>query len=147
MAEMISPMEIDGHDRSYSAKGKGLFVAGNTPIGRKAIPWVEKYRPQSLDDVAAHRDIVDTSNVLFPFHLQGLSFLQFFRKPLHNNAAQSENRYNYNTNYFPSFHEIFPSYRRSRVSGVWQWWNYIACFIYLGASSTLELLLSFMFHF
>ncbi|KAK9167487.1 hypothetical protein Scep_002678 [Stephania cephalantha] len=26
----------------------------------KSVPWVEKYRPQSLADVAAHRDIVDT---------------------------------------------------------------------------------------
>ncbi|XP_078442462.1 replication factor C subunit 3 [Wolffia australiana] len=26
----------------------------------KSAPWVEKYRPQSLADVAAHRDIVDT---------------------------------------------------------------------------------------
>ena len=24
-------------------------------------PWVEKYRPQTLDDVAAHTEIVDTS--------------------------------------------------------------------------------------
>ena len=26
-----------------------------------AAPWVEKYRPKSLDDVAAHREIIDTS--------------------------------------------------------------------------------------
>ena len=24
-------------------------------------PWVEKYRPKTLDDVAAHTDIIDTS--------------------------------------------------------------------------------------
>lgn len=31
----------------------------------KSTPWVEKYRPQSLADVAAHRDIVDTSKPSF----------------------------------------------------------------------------------
>ncbi|KAJ1380141.1 hypothetical protein SESBI_46273 [Sesbania bispinosa] len=63
MAETISPMDIDADDQTYSArpdKGKSVLVAGNPPGGAKAIPWVEKYRPQSLDDVAAHRDIVDT---------------------------------------------------------------------------------------
>ena len=28
--------------------------------GRDA-PWVEKYRPKTLDDVAAHKEIIDTS--------------------------------------------------------------------------------------
>jgi hypothetical protein len=27
-------------------------------------PWSEKYRPQSLDEVAAHKDIIDTSKLL-----------------------------------------------------------------------------------
>lgn len=30
-------------------------------------PWVEKYRPKTLADVAAHKDIVDTSMVLVLF--------------------------------------------------------------------------------
>jgi hypothetical protein len=37
---------------------------GKAPLPASAVkssPWVEKYRPQSLADVAAHRDIVDTS--------------------------------------------------------------------------------------
>ena len=25
-------------------------------------PWTEKFRPKTLDDVAAHKDIIDTSN-------------------------------------------------------------------------------------
>ncbi len=25
-------------------------------------PWVEKFRPKTLDDVAAHKDIIDTSD-------------------------------------------------------------------------------------
>ena len=31
-----------------------------TPAPREVVPWVEKYRPQTLQDVAAHKDIVDT---------------------------------------------------------------------------------------
>ncbi|TKY74263.1 Replication factor C subunit 3 [Spatholobus suberectus] len=63
MAETTHPMDIDSDDQTYIArpdKGKSVIVAGNPPGAGRAIPWVEKYRPQSLDDVAAHRDIVDT---------------------------------------------------------------------------------------
>ncbi|CAN1234377.1 Replication factor C subunit 5 [Linum perenne] len=65
MAESISPMEIDSigekSNGNASSKGKSIAVAGNsTNPNTKATPWVEKYRPQSLDDVAAHRDIIDT---------------------------------------------------------------------------------------
>jgi hypothetical protein len=61
MAEASSPMEIDSAAPTPSAlekvnKGKSLVVSDG-----KSAPWVEKYRPQSLADVAAHRDIVDTS--------------------------------------------------------------------------------------
>lgn len=69
MAEETHPMDIDGaaQTNSFSAnpdKGKSVILAGNPSHGGKASLWVEKYRPQSLDDVAAHRDIVDTSNSL-----------------------------------------------------------------------------------
>ncbi|GMH00711.1 hypothetical protein Nepgr_002550 [Nepenthes gracilis] len=63
MAEVISPMDVDECDDDdpslRSNKGKGV-VAGGVPPDNRDTPWVEKYRPQSLDDVAAHRDIVDT---------------------------------------------------------------------------------------
>ena len=64
MTETTSAMDIDVDEnlpRKPSNKGKDVagFVA---PPQSKTTPWVEKYRPQSLDDVAAHRDIVDTSN-------------------------------------------------------------------------------------
>lgn len=49
MAGEMSPMETDDV----------VIVTGN-PRHVKSTPWVEKYRPQSLADVAAHRDIVDT---------------------------------------------------------------------------------------
>ncbi|KAK2995680.1 hypothetical protein RJ640_006140 [Escallonia rubra] len=70
MAEVISPMDIDdneeeNHSLKPNNKGKNVVVAG-TPPDSRATPWVEKYRPQSLADVAAHRDIVDTSNTLTP---------------------------------------------------------------------------------
>ncbi|CAF2179576.1 unnamed protein product [Brassica rapa subsp. narinosa] len=62
MTETTSAMDIDVDEnlpRKPSNKGKDVagFVA---PPQSKTTPWVEKYRPQSLDDVAAHRDIVDT---------------------------------------------------------------------------------------
>ncbi|KAF7816837.1 replication factor C subunit 3 [Senna tora] len=66
MAEEISPMVIDDDDNNDSArpeKGKSVVVAGY-PSDGKDTPWVEKYRPKSLDDVAAHRDIVDTIDKL-----------------------------------------------------------------------------------
>lgn len=50
MAEVISLMDID--EDNHSLKSNNNL--------RKATPWVEKYRPQSLSDVAAHRDIIDT---------------------------------------------------------------------------------------
>ncbi|XP_060673590.1 replication factor C subunit 5 [Ziziphus jujuba] len=60
MAEVVSVMDIDDDNdvntKSINDKGKNVVVLSDT----KATPWVEKYRPQSLADVAAHRDIVDT---------------------------------------------------------------------------------------
>lgn len=57
MAEAISPMDVDENTSTIKPnKGKNVVVPGDG----KATPWVEKYRPQSLSDVAAHRDIIDT---------------------------------------------------------------------------------------
>lgn len=56
-------MDIDEEENqnhlSKPNKGENVVVPATTPTS-KATPWVEKYRPQSLADVAAHRDIVDT---------------------------------------------------------------------------------------
>lgn len=41
--------------------GSGRAVRTDPTVDGKAAPWVEKYRPKSLDDVAAHREIIDTS--------------------------------------------------------------------------------------
>jgi replication factor C subunit 3/5 len=65
MTEPISIMDVDDDDNAHNSlkpsynKGKNI-VAPGTPTHTKVTPWVEKYRPQSLADVAAHRDIVDT---------------------------------------------------------------------------------------
>lgn len=64
MAEVISLMDID--DEQPNNKGKNVVVSAAPPDSR-AAPWVEKYRPQSLDDVAAHRDIVETSKLRLHF--------------------------------------------------------------------------------
>lgn len=71
MADTISVMDIDDDgDNNHApkpSKGKNVVVS---PPESTAIPWVEKYRPQSLDDVAAHRDIVETSKWLFYHYLR-----------------------------------------------------------------------------
>jgi len=36
-------------------------------LGKRAVPWVEKYRPKCLDDLIAHEDIINTLNrFIFP---------------------------------------------------------------------------------
>ncbi|XP_010428824.1 PREDICTED: replication factor C subunit 5-like [Camelina sativa] len=63
MTEITSVMDIDvdeNQPRKPVNKGKDVAGFGGGPPQGKATPWVEKYRPQSLDDVAAHRDIIDT---------------------------------------------------------------------------------------
>lgn len=47
---------------SAAQKGKGK-VDVNSGRQVKGGPWVEKYRPTSLADVAAHKDIIDTSTL------------------------------------------------------------------------------------
>ncbi|XP_042459249.1 replication factor C subunit 3-like [Zingiber officinale] len=57
MAKASAPMEIDDASLPSSTTDKGKSLFASDP---KSAPWVEKYRPQSLADVAAHRDIIDT---------------------------------------------------------------------------------------
>lgn len=48
-----------------SAGGTAASAPGRGPLGAlDSQPWVEKYRPKTLDDVAAHKDIIDTSELL-----------------------------------------------------------------------------------
>ena len=54
------------------SRGVGKKEVGVGPSKTiKSVPWVEKYRPKTLEDVAAHKDIVDTGkeetkNTTFP---------------------------------------------------------------------------------
>ncbi|KAJ8471277.1 hypothetical protein OPV22_025620 [Ensete ventricosum] len=57
MADASALMEIDGDTPASSRPNKGKNALASDP---NSVPWVEKYRPQSLADVAAHRDIIDT---------------------------------------------------------------------------------------
>ncbi|KAI9807626.1 MAG: hypothetical protein M1825_005566 [Sarcosagium campestre] len=48
---------------SDNTAGKGKRTAANLPVeAEDSLPWVEKYRPSSLDDVAGHQDILVTIN-------------------------------------------------------------------------------------
>ncbi|KAJ0635373.1 putative AAA+ ATPase domain, ATPase, AAA-type, core, replication factor C [Helianthus annuus] len=81
MAEVISLMDIDDDNTSLKPNNnKGKAVAA-PPAHTKTTPWVEKFRPQSLADVAAHRDIIDTSMVYLVkvfILLNGLWFARVF---------------------------------------------------------------------
>ncbi|KAK6528792.1 hypothetical protein TWF694_004028 [Orbilia ellipsospora] len=46
-----------------TVEAKGKRSAANLPVEvGDSLPWVEKYRPQSLDDVSGHEDILTTIN-------------------------------------------------------------------------------------
>ncbi|PFH51797.1 hypothetical protein AMATHDRAFT_141794 [Amanita thiersii Skay4041] len=49
----------DGETIPYSAKGKGK-LENKRPYDDENLPWVEKYRPVTLDDVVSHKDITAT---------------------------------------------------------------------------------------
>nr|CAB3451235.1 unnamed protein product [Digitaria exilis] len=59
-ATAATPMDVDA--AAPPPPPAGAAAKGKAPLSGpvRAAPWVEKYRPQSLADVAAHRDIVDT---------------------------------------------------------------------------------------
>jgi len=42
---------------------KGKRSAANLPVeAEDSLPWIEKYRPDTLDDVSGHQDILATIN-------------------------------------------------------------------------------------
>ena len=79
-------------DAPVNSNGKLMFARD------KDAPWVEKYRPRSLDDVAAHKEIVDTSayralhfclglGVSSMMHVAARMFLLHYAAHLCNNAV------------------------------------------------------------
>ncbi|KAG9763317.1 hypothetical protein KCU75_g5097, partial [Aureobasidium melanogenum] len=48
---------------SSNSNEKGKRSAANLPVElQDTLPWVEKYRPNTLDDVSGHQDILATIN-------------------------------------------------------------------------------------
>ncbi|KAI4244054.1 MAG: hypothetical protein L6R42_010566 [Xanthoria sp. 1 TBL-2021] len=48
---------------SNNTNSKGKRSAANLPVeAEDSLPWVEKYRPGTLDDVSGHQDILATIN-------------------------------------------------------------------------------------
>ncbi|KAF2854445.1 P-loop containing nucleoside triphosphate hydrolase protein [Plenodomus tracheiphilus IPT5] len=68
MSDYGDEIDVDAPavDNSISFGGdqkKGKRTAANLPIeAEDSLPWVEKYRPNSLDDVEGHQDIIATIN-------------------------------------------------------------------------------------
>lgn len=68
MSDFEDEMDVDAPvaDSSITFGGdpkKGKRSAANLPVeAEDSLPWVEKYRPNSLDDVEGHHDIITTIN-------------------------------------------------------------------------------------
>jgi replication factor C subunit 3/5 len=64
----IDEMDVDvpapSKDITFSSEAKqGKRSAANLPVeAEDSLPWVEKYRPNTLDDVSGHQDILATIN-------------------------------------------------------------------------------------
>ncbi|KAL9041933.1 MAG: hypothetical protein Q9214_003942 [Letrouitia sp. 1 TL-2023] len=68
MSDIEDEMDVDAPPlkdsitfNSSSTNAKGKRSAANLPVqAEDSLPWVEKYRPDTLDDVSGHQDIVAT---------------------------------------------------------------------------------------
>lgn len=54
-------MDIDTPAFKGKGKGKEKVLAVTDELDN--LPWVEKYRPQTLDDLVSHEDITSTSKI------------------------------------------------------------------------------------
>ncbi|KAL1866164.1 Subunit of heteropentameric Replication factor C (RF-C) [Paecilomyces lecythidis] len=68
MSDYEDEMDVDAPPKgaiqfSSDSTAKGKRTAADLPVeAQDNLPWVEKYRPDSLDDVAGHQDILATIN-------------------------------------------------------------------------------------
>ncbi|KAL4787048.1 P-loop containing nucleoside triphosphate hydrolase protein [Aspergillus varians] len=70
MSDYEDGMDVDApasknaiHVSSDNTSGKYKRAAADLPVeAQDNLPWVEKYRPNSLDDVSGHKDILATIN-------------------------------------------------------------------------------------
>ncbi|KAF4469237.1 Replication factor C subunit 3 [Fusarium albosuccineum] len=68
MSDYEDEMDVDvpapSKDVTFSSEAtKGKRSAANLPVeAEDSLPWVEKYRPNTLDDVSGHQDILATIN-------------------------------------------------------------------------------------
>ena len=70
MSDYEDDMDVDVPDKtskditfSSNNVGKGKRSAANLPVeAEDNLPWVEKYRPDTMDDVSGHQDIIATIN-------------------------------------------------------------------------------------
>ncbi|KAG2128564.1 P-loop containing nucleoside triphosphate hydrolase protein [Suillus clintonianus] len=53
-------MDVDTAPSIDKGKGKAKVIERNSPQEDDNLPWVEKYRPVTLDDVVSHKDITTT---------------------------------------------------------------------------------------
>ncbi|KAI9714718.1 MAG: hypothetical protein M1820_000007 [Bogoriella megaspora] len=61
--DVDAPAQDDVQFSSSNINAKGKRSAANLPIeAEDSLPWVEKYRPNTLGDVSGHQDIVATIN-------------------------------------------------------------------------------------
>eukprot|EP00955_Chlamydomonas_euryale_P012466 134264-Chlamydomonas_euryale.AAC.6 len=61
MAEIVGKQDLAGLIRLDDiASTSGSRLKGDAS-GNANAPWVEKFRPRTLDEVAAHTEIIDTS--------------------------------------------------------------------------------------
>lgn len=53
-------MDVESIPTLAKGKGKAVDIETPLPLDGDNLPWVEKYRPATLDDVVSHKDITST---------------------------------------------------------------------------------------
>ncbi|KAL6720280.1 Subunit of heteropentameric Replication factor C (RF-C) [Lecanora helva] len=91
MSDFEDEMDVDASPaneavvfNSDNTKAKGKRSAANLPVeAEDSLPWVEKYRPDTLEDVSGHQDILATINKFIDTNVR-----QVISKPRNNGADE-----------------------------------------------------------